>query len=205
MSNRRQIIQIVSEAAPIGAALGDEWVQPSTNRLYKRIISNSTPDWVEIIKPDSAGNIAIAGTIHSTTGGFKFPDGTTQVTSAAGQGGTNITLQSYRETVTTVTPVTGTATLDLSTANIFTVTLTAASTALAFSNAPAVGVAFSITLIVKQDATGNRALTYPASCRFTDGVTPILTTVANRTDVITFFTVDGGATFLGGHALANLS
>jgi len=122
-------------------------------------------------------------------------------------GGTvaNTQLQRYQETVTTVTPSAGTATLDLSTANVFSVTLTASTTALAFSNPPSSGVSVSITLIVKQDATGNRLLTYPASCRFTDSVNPVLATAANRTDVITFFTVDGGTTYFGGQALANLS
>lgn len=113
-------------------------------------------------------------------------------------------MQGYRETVTTVTPSGGTATLDLALGNVFTVTLTSASTALAFSNPPSSGVSFSITLIVKQDATGNRVLTYPASCKFTDSVAPVLATGANKTDVITFFTVDGGTTYFGGQALANL-
>ena len=132
---------------------------------------------------------------------------TQDASSVAVTGGTitNVQLQRYRETVTTVTPSAGTATLDLGTANVFTVTLTDSTTALAFSNPPSSGVSFSITLIVKQDATGNRLLTYPVSCKFTDGVEPVLATAANRTDVITFFTVDGGTTFFGGQALANLS
>lgn len=113
-------------------------------------------------------------------------------------------LQAYRETVVTVTPAAATATLDLSLGNVFSVTLTDASTALAFSNPPSAGVSFSITLIVKQDGTGNRLMTYPASCKFTDSVNPVLATGANKTDVITFFTVDGGTTYFGGQALANL-
>ena len=113
-------------------------------------------------------------------------------------------LESYRETVTTVTPSAGTATCNLSTANVFDLTLTSSSTALAFSNPPASGLAFSFTVIVRQDATGNRALTYPASVKFTDSVTPVLATGASKVDVLTFFTVDGGTTYFGGQALANL-
>ena len=42
-------------------------------------------------------------------------------------------------------------------------------------------------LILKQDATGSRAVTWPSSVRF-PGATPIrLTATANKTDYITFF------------------
>ncbi len=161
----------------------------------------------------TAGTLPIAagGTGATTNSGARTNLGLgTIATQAANNvsitGGTIETtkLQAYRETVVTVTPSGGTATLDLSLGNVFTVTLTTSSTALAFSNPPSSGVSFSITLIVKQDATGNRLLTYPASCKFTDSVNPVLATTGNRTDVITFFTVDGGTTYFGGQALANL-
>lgn len=113
-------------------------------------------------------------------------------------------LQAYRETVATVTPAAGTGTCDLSAANVFDITLAASSTALAFSNPPASGLAFSFTVIVRQDATGNRALTYPASVKFPNGSSPTLATGAGKVDVLTFFTVDGGTTYFGGLHLANL-
>jgi len=155
------------------------------------------------ILSSSAGGSAI--TLSGTSNVFSsYPTERAVMTDVA-QTISNKKLQAYNETVTTSTPSAGTVTLDLSTANVFTVTLTASTTALAFSNLPASGASFSVTLIVKQDATGNRLLTYPASCKFTDSVSPVLATAANRTDVITFFTVDGGTTFYGGQALANLS
>lgn len=147
------------------------------------------------------GAITLAGT---STVFSSYPTERAVMTDVA-QTISNKKLQSFNETLTAATPSAGTVTLDLSTANVFTVTLTTASTALAFSNLPASGVSFSITLIVKQDATGGRLLTYPASCKFTDSVSPVLATTGLRTDVITFFTVDGGTTFFGGQALANLS
>lgn len=112
-------------------------------------------------------------------------------------------LEAYRESVTSNAAATGTITLDLSTANVFNLTLTGSGT-LAFSNPPASGLMFSITVIVKQDATGNRTLSYPASVKWSDGITPVLATAANKVDVLTFFTVDGGTTYYGAQALANM-
>ena len=42
------------------------------------------------------------------------------------------------------------------------------------------------TLILRQDATGSRTVTWPASCRFPYGYTPRLTITANKTDYIGF-------------------
>jgi hypothetical protein len=61
----------------------------------------------------------------------------------------------------------------------------------------------SITLITTQGTGGNFTLSYPVSVSFTDGVLPVLATDAGKRDVLTFLTVDGGTTYLGGQALAN--
>lgn len=111
-------------------------------------------------------------------------------------------LQRYTEIITSVTPASNTVTLNLSLGNVYTVTLAANST-LAFSNPPSSNVAMSITLITTQGTGGNFTLSYPASVLFTDGVLPILATDAGKRDVLTFLTVDGGTTYLGGQALAN--
>jgi len=75
MSNRREIIQIVSEAAPTSAALGDEWVQPSTGQLFKRVIAGNTVNWTPVLTGAltqgngiSITNTATGRTIESTTG-----------------------------------------------------------------------------------------------------------------------------------------
>ncbi len=41
-------------------------------------------------------------------------------------------------------------------------------------------------LIVKQDATGSRTLSYGANYKWAGGVTPVLSTAANAVDVLTF-------------------
>lgn len=48
MSSRRQIIQTTSTTEPVGAALGDEWFEPTSGRLYKRMLSGGTVGWTEI-------------------------------------------------------------------------------------------------------------------------------------------------------------
>lgn len=63
MSSRKQIIQTVSNTEPIGAALGDEWFQPTSNKLFKRIIYSGTVGWTEI--PLTSGSSASG----SVTGG----------------------------------------------------------------------------------------------------------------------------------------
>ena len=112
--------------------------------------------------------------------------------------------QSAREVVTVVASAgTATYTFDLSTSNNWDITMTGNPT-LAFSNPPASGILQAITVLFRQDGSGNRTLTYPASVKWTDGVSPVLATAANKVDVLTFFTVDGGTTYYGAQALANL-
>ncbi len=55
---------------------------------------------------------------------------------------------------------------------------------LAFANAQKGG---HYTVILKQDATGSRTVTWPQSVHWPGGTPPILTTTANRKDYITFF------------------
>jgi hypothetical protein len=99
-----------------------------------------------------------------------------------GQGNTvsNINLKDYKETnyalsyASTITP-------DVVNGNVQTVTLTGNVTFNAFAN-PEAGQ--SLTLIVKQDATGSRTLT--STMKFAGG-TKTLTTAANSTDIISVF------------------
>lgn len=110
---------------------------------------------------------------------------------------------SYRETVVNNTNAGGTVSIDLSQGNIFNYTLTS-SGSLVISNAPSSGISLSFTVILLQGTGGSKTLTYPASVKFTDGVAPVLTTTAGKYDVLTFFTVDGGTTYFGAYAMANL-
>lgn len=52
-------------------------------------------------------------------------------------------------------------------------------------------------LLVKQDGTGSRTITWPASVKWPAGSAPTLTTTAGRTDWVQFITADGGTNWIG--------
>jgi len=105
---------------------------------------------------------------------------------------------------TTITESTGAAyTINMEDGNVFELTLTANST-LTFSKAPSVGKAGSFTLILVQDGTGSRTVTWPAAVDWAGGTAPTLTTAANSVDVLVFVTVDGGQRWYGFSAGADL-
>ncbi len=105
-------------------------------------------------------------------------------------------LKDYAETLEIDTTSTSTKTLNLETANNFEITLTDNCT-FTFSNPPASGKAGSFTLILKQDGTGSRTTTWPASVDWAGGTAPTLSTGATDVDILTFMTTDGGTTWYG--------
>jgi hypothetical protein len=119
--------------------------------------------------------------------------------------GTNFTSQmkAYKEYVTANTSVSTTYTVDLSTANIFALTLTG-NTTFSFTNPAATGTSSAFTMIITQDSTGSRTGTWPASVKWPGGSTPVLSTGANKTDILNFITVNGGTTYYGSLSLANM-
>lgn len=113
-------------------------------------------------------------------------------------------LQAYTETVNTVGSVaTTTYNINLATANIFDITLNNNVT-FTFTNAPSSGVSRSATIILRQGTGGNKLATF-TNAKYTDGVLPVLSTIAGQVDVLSFFTVNGGAFWFGTFAMANVS
>lgn len=107
-----------------------------------------------------------------------------------------VTHKDYAETCAENAAVTGTVGIDLNNGNVHSITLTGAAT-LTFDNPVATGDSSSFTLIVKQDGTGSRLITWPGSVAWAAATAPTLTTTADRFDVLAFTTVDGGTRWFG--------
>lgn len=91
--------------------------------------------------------------------------------------------------------------VDCETGNVFALT-TSGNTTFTFSNPPASGTAYGFTL--KVTSGGAHTLTWPASVDWAGGTAPDAP-ASGETDVLAFFTHDGGTTWYGfqaGDALA---
>ena len=86
--------------------------------------------------------------------------------------------------------------LDLTTGNVFNITLTDNCT-FTVTNIPASGTACSITLILTQDGTGSRSVTWPSNTKWSSGLSPALFTSAAAIDIFQLFSINGGTTWYG--------
>lgn len=86
--------------------------------------------------------------------------------------------------------------INLTNGNVFHLILNANCT-FTFTNPHASGTAHTFTLYLKQDGTGSRTVTWPGSVTWVGGSAPTLTTTINRTDLLTFTTVNGGTNWYG--------
>lgn len=105
----------------------------------------------------------------------------------------------YTELSNAIT-ATASTNIDCSLGNIYNITMSANITTLSFSNVPSSGRVYNATLILNQDVTGNRTVTWPASVKFPGGTAPTLSG-PSKVDIVTLMTVNGGTTwyaFVGG-------
>lgn len=85
----------------------------------------------------------------------------------------------------------GVLTLNCALGNVFAVSLNAAITSLTFSNIPT--GAYSLTLAFTCDGTA-RAVTWPASVKWSGGTAPTLTSTLNKVDIFVLNVWDGTGT-----------
>lgn len=111
-------------------------------------------------------------------------------------------IKSYSDTAVVVGNTGASPNLNLSLGNSFTATLNQNAT-FTFSNVPT-GVC-SFTLILSNDATSSRTITWPASVKWPNGSVPVRTTTGSRTDIYTFITVDGGTNWYGQLSIYNFA
>jgi hypothetical protein len=86
-------------------------------------------------------------------------------------------------------------TINCANGDYFTLSMTANVTSVTVSNAPASGKAQTVMVEIKQDATGSRTISWPASFKWTSGTAGVLSTGANKVDVLAITTFDQGTTW----------
>jgi hypothetical protein len=107
------------------------------------------------------------------------------------------TLQYYNEPTSSPSISSNVLTLDLSAAQVFTVSLNANINTFTISNTPATASrAMSFTLIFTADGTA-RTVTWGSSVKWANGTAPVLTSTNTKKDVFTFMTTDAGTSWLG--------
>ncbi len=137
---------------------------------------------------DGSGNVGI-GTLSPTS--TLHVVGNANVT-----GNLTATNKCTKEFVIANTATNGANSVDLLTSNYFRHVLTANST-FTFRNAPASGTGQLFSLLVIQDATGGRTVSWGNTIYWAGGSAPPATTNANARDLWTFITYDAGATYWG--------
>ena len=151
-------------------------------------LTQVTPDVVHNVQ----SNITQVGTLSNLTVSGNIAAHTT-----------TSNLKAYGEIVSNVGGVSGTANIDLSTSNIFDITLTN-STTFTFINHPPAGVTRPVTIVLRQPAVGGKTASFTGAL-YTDGTAPVLSTNNNAIDVLSFWSINGGTTFFGTFAMANVS
>lgn len=104
-------------------------------------------------------------------------------------------LKNTQEIPNNIGNITGSVTADYSLGNFYSGTLTGNVT-FTFSNPPASGLLGVWTFELTQDGTGGRTVTWPAAVKWPSGTAPTLS-AANKVDIITLYTRNGGTTWYG--------
>lgn len=101
------------------------------------------------------------------------------------------------DAVATPASSSGVLNLNFENGNVFEISMNENITTVNISNPPAAGRAGKFTLILKQDTTGGRSISWPASIKWAGGVAPTLTTTANKINILQFITTDAGTKYYG--------
>ncbi len=153
-------------------------------------LASGTPDGTKFVRDDGTLVVPSGGgaTDHGALTGLAADDHPQYVRTTDGG----------KEVVNAVAASGAAQTLDLALGNFHDVTLTANCT-LTLAGATN-GVGCSMALLLRQDATGSRTVTWPASVVWPDGVAPTLATAPSAVDIISLFTLNGGTTWFGSYA-----
>jgi len=164
----------------------------------------ATTGFVGDLTGDVTGNVS--GTAATVTGAAQANITSTGTLTGLTMGGaiamadnaiTTPEFTDYAETVNAIGDTAASQSIDITLGNVHTCTLAVATTTFTFDNPAVTGKGCSFTLIATQDATGTRCITWPASVDWSAATAPTLTTTANRTDIFTFVTYNGGTNWMG--------
>lgn len=153
----------------------------AANKTYVDSVAGSVPDATTSTK----GIVQLAGDLGGTASSPTVPGLATKVSVTDGGG------ETYFDAGNTGAALA----LSLANGNVQKITLTANCTITLTS--PASGVMRSLTLLVFQDGTGSRTITWPGTVKWGSAGAPTLTTTASAMDMISLFTVDGGTNWYG--------
>lgn len=106
------------------------------------------------------------------------------------------TFKNYKEIYTSPTISTGQLTLDLSSGNIFNVSLNGNIAIMTITNSPSSSFSGSFTLIFTADGTA-RVVSWTSSIKWPSGNAPALTSTNGKRDIFVFTTTDGGTNYYG--------
>ena len=170
------------------------WTASKDCQITVELTEDGTGGWT----PTFSGVTWIGGTpTWDTTAGtvtlvvLLSRDGGTTIYGAVVGGG------SLSDTSLVTVAATGAAeTVDVSVARTYDLTLDAATVTLTLTGADT-AEAWFVTLVLRQDGSGGRLVTWPGSVVWPGGVTPTLSIAINAVDVFTLFTLDGGTVWFG--------
>ena len=200
----------ISEMTAAGSASGTQEFEVNDGGTTKKVTGAQIAAFVN-------GELTLADLgITSSAAEINYTDITTLGTSEASKvvtadaNGDVILAQelkatSYNETYVAVTSSGAATTVNCEQGNSFMHTLTE-NTTFTFSNPPASGTAYTMSIEIIQDASASGfTVTWPTSVDWPAATAPTLTATASAKDVFVFTTRDGGTTWYGftaGQALA---
>lgn len=144
-------------------------------------------------------NSALAGKVDKVTGkelsSNDFSDPYKNILDAAAGTQYLVRKAAYMEQL--IPSATGTITLNIANGPVFAMNLTGNVTFSLTGHDTASQRATSILILVQQDATGNRGITWPANVKWMDGVAPVFGTASGSISIFQLFTPNGGTDWYG--------
>lgn len=141
-------------------------------------------------------NSAAAGTFTALTSNGIDDNGSATTLTIDTDNTAIIKLKEYNEVLSTNATATGAVSVNCENGPLHNLTLTG-NVVFSFTNPVGSGSTSTLTLVITQDGTGGRTITWPAAVKWAGGTAPTLTTTASAVSILTFFTSDGGTTWYG--------